>query len=265
MINNASPRPRDYLSYSAVRTFQSCPLKYCFRYVDGLEEDCVSASLVFGSAVHSAVEHYFTQLLAGEELPDLERLRNIYQQSWQERSAEQVQFGKKESADSLDKLAVSMLEKFLASDWTRPQGRIIGVEEELRGELIPGVPDLLGRVDLLLETEDAVIVQDFKTARSAWTAQQAEDQSEQLLLYADLVRRLIPGKQLKLEFAIITKARQPQLQRLEAKFEESKLDRTKHVFERVWAAIQSGHFYPSPSPLHCPGCGYRRQCRAWRG
>ncbi len=27
---------RDYLSYSAVRTFQGCPLKYRYRYIDGL-------------------------------------------------------------------------------------------------------------------------------------------------------------------------------------------------------------------------------------
>lgn len=45
MITAAKPVVRDYLSYSAVRTFQSCPLKYRFRYVDRLEEDRVSASL----------------------------------------------------------------------------------------------------------------------------------------------------------------------------------------------------------------------------
>ena len=158
-----------------------------------------------------------------------------------------------------------MLAAFLASDLTKQEGRIVGVEEELRGELSPELPDLLGRVDLLLETDDAVVVQDFKTSRSAWSEYQAEDQSEQLLLYADLVRRLIPGKQLKLQFAVITKAKTPKVQLLEANFDESKLDRTKRVVEKVWSAIESGHFYPSPSPMQCPGCGYRSQCAAWRG
>ena len=104
-----------------------------------------------------------------------------------------------------------------------------------------------------------------KTSRSAWNDYQAEDQSEQLLLYADLVRRLIPGKQLRLQFAVITKAKVPKVQLLEANFDESKLDRTKRIFENVWSAIQSGHFYPAPSPMQCPGCGYRSQCVAWRG
>ena len=158
-----------------------------------------------------------------------------------------------------------MLKAFLESDLTQQEGRIIGVEEELRGELTAELPDLLGRVDLLLETDDAVVIQDFKTSKSAWNEYQADDQSEQLLLYAALVRRLIPGKQLRLQFAVITKAKTPKVQLLEARFDESKLDRTKRVFENVWSAIQSGNFYPSPSPLQCPGCGYRNQCAAWRG
>ncbi len=158
-----------------------------------------------------------------------------------------------------------MLAASLASDLTNQEGRILGVEDELRGEMTPQLPDLLGRIDLILETDDSVVVQDFKTSRSAWNDQQAENQSEQLLLYADLVRRLIPGKRLRLQFAVITKAKSPKVQLLEASFEQSKLDRTKRVFESVWSAIQSGHFYPSPSPMQCPSCGYRNQCAAWRG
>ena len=155
--------------------------------------------------------------------------------------------------------------KFLESDLAKPEGRILGVEEELRGQPSAELPDLLGRIDLLLETDDAVIVQDFKTSRSAWTDQQAEDQSEQLLLYADLARRLVPGKQLRLQFAVVTKAKMPKVQLLETEFDENRLNRTKRVFESVWSAIQTGHFYPAPSPMQCPGCGYRKQCSAWSG
>lgn len=265
MITVAPPPKRDYLSYSAVRTFQGCPLKYRFRYIDGLPEDCVSSSLVFGSAIHAAVEFFFSQQLAGEALPDLDVLLDVYQQSWWDRAEQDVRFGKKETADSLHELADRMLSAFLENDLTEQEGRIIGVEEELRGEISPELPDLLGRVDLLLETDDAVVVLDFKTSRSAWSEYQAEDQSEQLLLYADLVRRLVPGKQLRLQFAVITKAKAPKVQLLEANFDESKLERTKRVFENVWSSIQSGHFYPAPSPMQCPGCGYRSQCAAWRG
>ena len=263
MIASNAPLKRDYLSYSAVRTFQGCPLKYRFRYLDGLPEDCVSSSLVFGSAIHAAVEFYFSQQLAGFVEPTQDELMSVYSESWKDRLEQEVRFNKKESTESLHDLASRIIAAFLASDLTNQDGQIIGVEEELRGKLAEGVPDLLGRVDLMLETEDAVVVQDFKTSRSAWNDYQAEDQSEQLLLYGELARRLIPDKRVRLQFAVITKTKDPKVQLLEATFDKSKLDRTKRVFQNVWSAIQAGHFYPAPSPMQCTGCGYRKQCTAW--
>ena len=259
------PERRDYLSYSAVRTFQSCPLKYRFRYVDGLPEACTSSSLVFGSAIHAAIEAYFQARLVDDPLPDLDVLMASYRQYWQANQTVPIQFGATDSPESCEQLAQRMLARFLASDLAQPEGRIIGIEEELRGELVPGVPDLLGRVDLILETDDHVVIQDFKTARSAWSPDQAEESAEQLLLYGDLVQRLVPGKDLKLRFAIITKAKEPKVQVLDAAFDGERLDRTKQVFKTVWSAIKAGHFYPSPSPMTCTGCGYRSACTAWRG
>jgi len=259
------PGRRDYISYSAIRTFQSCPLKYRFRYIDGLPESCTSSSLIFGSSIHAAIEAYFQALLVGEPPPDLEALMATYQQCWRANQTEQIQFGASESAESLQQLAQRMLAKFLASELVQPEGRIIAIEEELRGELVPGVPDLLGRVDLLLETDEHVVIQDFKTARSAWSPDQAEESAEQLLLYGDLVRRLVPGKALKLRFAVITKTKEPKVQVLDAEFDAERLDRTKQVFKTVWSAIQAGNFCPSPSPMTCSGCGYRSLCTAWRG
>ena len=104
MITATEPKIRDYLSYSAVRTFQSCPLKYRFRYVDGLAEDCVSSSLIFGSAIHSAVEFYFRQLLSGDSVPSLDTLLDVYQESWKERSEDNIELGKSETADTLHEM-----------------------------------------------------------------------------------------------------------------------------------------------------------------
>jgi len=73
-------------------------------------------------------------------------------------------------------------------------------------------------------------------------------QEAQIDIYGDLVRRLVPGKSLKLRFAVITKTKEPKVQVLVAEFDAERLDRTKAVFKAVWSAIQTGNFYPSPSP-----------------
>jgi hypothetical protein len=56
---------RDYISRSAISTFWQSPLKYRFRYVDGLPEQPVSTAHVFGTGVHSAVERHFQAILSG--------------------------------------------------------------------------------------------------------------------------------------------------------------------------------------------------------
>ena len=76
---------RDYISFSAISSYQSCPLKFKFRYMDQLPEDAVSAALVFGGAIHNAVEFHFNELMAGNTAPDLDTLLDVYQDAWRNR------------------------------------------------------------------------------------------------------------------------------------------------------------------------------------
>ncbi len=79
---------RDYLSFSAIRTYQNCPLRYYSRYSAGLPEKTVSASLVFGAGIHRAIERHFQDRLAGNEAPTLDEMLEVYGQEWAERGDE---------------------------------------------------------------------------------------------------------------------------------------------------------------------------------
>lgn len=210
-----SPQPavqkpaRDYLSYSAITTYQGCPLRYFFRYIAGLPERIVSASLVFGSAIHRAAEFHFNELLAGNEPPPLEALIGEYDRHWREADLQAVQLGKDDDIESLGGLATKMLGAFQTSSLADPAGRIIGVEEEFRGAVISGCPDVLGRIDLLVETAEELVVTDLKTSRSRWSREQADDSAGQLLLYHELVRDFAPRKRVRLQFAVLTKVKEP--------------------------------------------------------
>lgn len=269
----ASPPPqpgtqkpaRDYLSYSAITTYQGCPLRYMFRYIAGLPERTVSASLVFGSAIHRAAELHFNELLAGNEPPPLDALVGEYDRHWQEADPQTVQFGKDDDVESLGGLAAKMLGAFQTSSIAVPAGRIIGVEEELRGAVVTGCPDVLGRIDLLVETVDELVVTDLKTSRSKWSRKQADDSAGQLLLYHELVRDFAPRKRIRLQFAVLTKAKEPAIDLHEVPVDRRSIDRTKRIVERVWNAIDTKVFYPAPSPMQCPSCSFRSECRAWTG
>lgn len=263
--NLESPATRDHISHSSLQMYRQCPLKFYFKYVAALQEATTPSTLVFGRAVHSALEFHFNELLAGGATPNLDALLGAFQESWEEHPPESIKYQKSETRDGLGQLADRLLRAFLDSDFARPAGRIIGVEEELRGSIIPGAPPLLARLDLLTETDDAITVTDFKTARSAWSNQQAETACSQLLLYGELVRRLLPHKPLRLEFIVVAKTKEVSIARHTVALNQHSLARTKRIAERVWHAIEAQHFYPNPSAMNCPSCPFRDPCRRWTG
>lgn len=256
---------RDYVSWSALSTFRQCPLKYFFRYVAGLPEESVSAALVFGSGIHAAVEGVYRAALAGEKRPDLEQSMFAYRSVWLTHEPGEIQFGSSETRESLDGLAARMLTAFLASPGANVEGRVLGVEEELRGMLVEGIPDLYGRVDLLHEDEDQLVITDVKTSRSRWNADQVEESGEQLLVYSKLASELAPGKKLVTRFLVLTKTKEPVIEEHVTAVQPEKVKRVLASVERVWRAIQSGVFYPAPSAMSCASCGFRAACRAWTG
>ncbi len=257
--------PRDYISYSAISTYQQCPLKYYFKYIENLPEESVSSSLVLGGAIHAAAEFHYNQLMIGNPSPNHDTLLAVFWDEWRDRAEEaEIRFGKKEDSNTIGKLADRVLQAFADSDIANPDGHILGAEEQLRGVLVPGVPDLLARIDLIVETEDALTITDLKTSRSRWSGNQADDSAEQLLLYSELARQLAPQKTLRLEFAVITKTASPSVERWPINHDATRIARTKQIIRRVWKAIETGNFFPAPSPISCGGCPFRKPCRAWQ-
>jgi putative RecB family exonuclease len=256
---------RDYVSWSALSTFRTCPLKYRFRYVDGLPEESVSSALVFGSGIHTAIEEHFQAILAGDPMPDIDKLMFAYRSAWLPHDPAAIQFGSRDTRATLDDLAARMLRAFLASPGADVNGRVLGVEEEIRGVLVDGVPDLYGRIDLLTEDDDTLTVTDIKTSRGKWSDEQVEDSGEQLLLYSKLASELAPGKKVMTRFLVLTKTKEPVIEEHVREVEPGSVNRVLAGAERVWRAVESGVFYPAPSVMACAGCGYRAACRAWAG
>jgi putative RecB family exonuclease len=256
---------RDYISWSAISTFRTCPLKYKFRYVDGLPEESVSSALVFGTGIHAAIEQHFQSLLAGDVQPDVDRLMFAYRSAWLPHDPDVVSFGGSETRAALDALASKMLTAFLSSPAASVQGRVLGVEEEIRGMLVEGVPDLYGRVDLLTEDSDSLVITDIKTSRGKWSPEQVEDSGEQLLLYSHLASEISPGKKIATRFLVLTKTKEPVVEEHVREVEPAAVKRTLAGVERVWRAIESAVFYPAPSIMSCSGCCFREACSKWQG
>ncbi len=188
-----------------------------------------------------------------------------YNDAWTEHDGKEVQFGKDDDRGTLDDLAARMLSAFQESEIATPPGTIIGIEEELTGDLVPSVPDLLARVDLLVDAGDHIVITDLKTARSRWSQEQARESGGQLLLYHELAKPMAEGRPIRLQFAVATKLKSPDVHLYEVEAEPQQIDRVKRIVERVWEGIERQIFYPSPSAMQCPTCPYRDECRRWAG
>ncbi len=105
----------------------------------------------------AAVETAIRQVRAGDVQPEVEKLMFACRSAWLPHEPDAISFGSKETRESLDDLASRMLTAFLASEYAGVNGRVLGVEEEIRGMLVEGVPDLYGRVDLLTEDADSLV------------------------------------------------------------------------------------------------------------
>lgn len=259
---------RDYISHSAISTYQRCPLKYYFSYVAGLAPEFVSSSLVFGGAIHSALEHHCRRVLEGAPLPPIDDLMAAYQQAWRNETRAPVRFGKTESAESLTDLARRMLEAFQASAVANPDGELVGIEEELRAPVVIDCPDILGRIDLVKLTTGRLHVVDFKTSRSRWGEAKLQESLPQMLLYAELVQPLAEAlgvQELCLDWIVITKTKQPTVEVHTRTPDPRQIARISIVVQRVWEAVKAGHFFPSPSTMSCSTCPYLQPCRQWEG
>ena len=269
---NAKTKPkgvagRDFISWSQLSTFRQCPLRYRFRYLDRLEPEFVSASLLVGSSIHRAIEYHHRRQLESDEPATIDELLESFWDEWRCRQEEspEIRFGKNEDVDSIGKLADRMLLAFLASDIAASPGVVIGIEEPLRNSVMDGRPEFLGIVDLVFESGDTLIIRDYKTSRSKWNQGTAELSADQMLLYSELVKSLLPDIEVKLEFAVITKTKSPTVELFQIDADEKRIERTKQVASRTLDAIEAGVFYPNQSALNCGGCPYRSACAAWRG
>jgi len=215
--------------------------------------------------MHSSLQFHYEELLAGKPAPGLDLLLDVFWNAWKLQDGKKILFGKGEDLNSIGSLADRMLRAFQRSQLAQPQGKILAIEEEFRDTLIPGLPEMLARIDLVIETEDAIDVIDFKTARSGWSEDHVADSADQLLLYGELAKDLADGKPLRLAFAVLTKTRIPDLTIHPVTTAPEQVSRTRAVVRRLWQAIESQNFYPNPTPLQCPSCPFREPCRAWRG
>src|SRR6476659_6019930 len=153
------------LSPSSIATACQCPEKFRRRYVHGERERWGGAALI-GLAVHRAVEEMFAHKLEHQELPSVEAVQDVAAQAFDDKTVE----AEKDGIDWHDvkpgpakDQSVQLTVAYHAT--AAPTVEPVAVEEWV-GTLIPGLPELTGRVDV--RAADGIL--DVKTSGRKMTA-----------------------------------------------------------------------------------------------
>ena len=261
---------RPHISYSEIRTFQQCPLRWRYQYVDHAKPEHISAALIMGSGVHAGVELHFENLLAATEPPTIDQMMTTFQECWDKETADlPVKYPKGQDAESTAATARRMFEEFITSPMATPTGVIIGIEESFKVKLADELPHLAGRVDMITHEPESntLTITDFKTARSVWSQEHADEQAEQLILYAKGCEPIAAdlGATIGLRYIVITKTKQPKIDAIDVAYEPNKVDRTRLIVRNAFEAMKTGTTYPVPSPMNCACCPFQNRCLRWHG
>ncbi len=255
----------DHLSWSSLSTYQSCPKKFAFRYLEKAPSERVSAALPFGAAFHTAAEACHQAQMEGRTLPQIKQLLDVFKAEWSDRVKEspEIVFGKNDDPETLQELAGRMLAAYREHLNQKTQSpAILGIEQRHQFQILPDVPPILMIADLIELDGETLIVSDLKTSASRWSEAKTQESLPQVILYGHGLMpmlRATGAKKLAARFVVVTKAKAPAVQVLQPKPTKSDVDRLKEQVADIWKAIKAGGYYRIEG-WACKSCSYRRRC-----
>lgn len=251
-------RGEPHLSVSQISTWMQCPRKYRFQYLDKLPWPAVSSSLTFGTSVHAALAALSQARLEGEE-PTLDDLHGAYRVAWAA-EAKPIEMKDGETPEALDAMARAMLAVALE----QPRGgRVLAVEEPFRIELAPGVPPLVGVIDLIEERDGRAVIVEHKTGAARFTDQRVADDYQPTAYALAALEMGLPGvksiEDVEVRFNVLLKLKKPTIDDRPTRRSARQAEELREVARAVWTAREHGVFPPNRG-WACATCPFREPC-----
>ncbi len=246
----AAPREEDQvlrLSFGQIDDYETCPLKY--RYVHVWRIPLLAHHrVVYGSAVHKAVQHHFRARLEGRPFSEDDLVR-AFRESWVSEG-----FLSREHEEERQRAGEEALRRFHRMESATPLYPS-GVEKEFAFYVDRN--RVQGRYDLVVERDGRVEILDFKTSAvdDPEKAKEKARDSLQLDIYAlahlRTTGRLPDWVELRFLESGLSGGKKPTLEEAEAA--------EKRIREAA-ARIRRREFPATPSYMACGQCAFRDIC-----
>ncbi len=236
-------------SYTALKTYEDCPLKYKFKHVERLPEmSGPRPDLAFGINLHNTLKDFYESL--SFVAPSLENLVQMLQENWKSKglfaSREDENFHFKEA----QKILIDYFNKHKNN--LRPA---LAIERSFSLPLDKHV--IYGKIDRLDKDNrnpaDKIEIIDYKTSRHILTQEQVAN-DPQLIIYAMAVEQLYRCFPETISLYFLRNNF-----KVSIPFDASKVQKVKdRILENI-AKIENQQFPSRSSPL-CAYCGYEHLC-----
>lgn len=159
------PTPRNQFSFSRVKSFHQCPLRYRYRYLKGLKEVFRSIESFLGNTVHDVLEWLYAERENGTS-PSLDAALQALADRWSAGMNDEIAVIRiSHYANQYLITAREILERFHRGAFERDRSRTISLEQRLNHRLsddivFTGFADRIGRTET-----GRLFVVDYKTSK----------------------------------------------------------------------------------------------------
>jgi DNA helicase-2/ATP-dependent DNA helicase PcrA len=240
----------NYLSYSQIDTFNTCPLQYRYKYIQRIPTP-PSPALSFGDSLHKTLRDFYQGIKRGEKLTEKD-LMSLLDHNWSSQG-----YASKTHEQKAKREGERMLKNFR----NKFDSKVIPLSVE-QPFVIKLTPELKvgGKIDRVDKTGDGLEIIDYKTGKEI--EQKEVDKSLQMTVYALAVADKgiygVKPEKVMLTFYFLDKGEKKSTKRTSKELEKAKSE----LVEKA-DLIKKSKFEPKPGPW-CDFCEYRLICEAWQ-
>ncbi|MEX0592695.1 MAG: PD-(D/E)XK nuclease family protein [Nitriliruptoraceae bacterium] len=237
------------LSFSRIDSYQNCPRKFRYAYIDRLPS-VPSPHLSFGSSVHAALEQFYDRKLPG--CPPVDELLDALYTAWESEGFADLD---RDEQVAFYRQAQQVLRRYhqrVEGTYRLPAATEAWFDMPFDDEAV-----VVGSIDRVDRDDDGALhVVDYKTNRRAQDRQRVA-KSLQLGIYALACEHLFGQRPatVSLDFLV------PGIE-VAVPIDDIDLDAAHTAVIDTARAIREGKYEPTPNRL-CDWCDFKAVCPAW--
>jgi len=243
-------------SHSRLSTFEQCPLKFKYRYIDKIIPDFeMSIESHLGKSVHDTLEWIYNLVLNNKQAPTIDGMLDYYAEIWSKNLTEDIKIVKNLTSKDYFNKGV----KFLLDYYVKHQPFQDGTLEcEKRILINLDEHKLQGFIDRLVNNPktNEIEIHDYKTANSLPT-QEKVNQDRQLALYSIAIKELF-GQDKKVCLIWHYLAHNKKICSYRT---DQQIENLKNNIKELIKKIESTTKFPPKKSVLCGWCEYQDMCK----